>query len=223
MITIEDMSFAYEGSDHYILNNINLSIAYGSYISIVGENGSAKSTLIKLILNLLKPIKGSISIKTDTIGYVPQKMDNFNAQFPITVQEMLNCHLKALKIKDKTIIEKSLEKVNMLNFKNHLIGNLSGGQQQKIFIARALIGNPELLVLDEPSTGIDIKSQEEIYSIIKRLNKDLKITVISVEHNLDAVLKNSTHVYELSEGKGSLYTINDYRKHLKNLSIRKVD
>ncbi|WP_298845658.1 metal ABC transporter ATP-binding protein [Clostridium sp.] len=211
MINIKNLYFTYTNSKPYILDNINLNIKKGSYVSILGENGSAKSTLLKLILNLLKPNSGEIIIDTSRIAYVAQKVENFNAQFPITVYEMLNCHRKVLKLKDKGLISKSLNAVGMEDHTHTLIGNLSGGQQQKIFIARSLIGNPELLILDEPSTGIDIQSMEDIYGIIKGLNVNLGITVVSVEHNLKAALDNSTDIFEMSNHSGILYTISDYK------------
>ncbi|WP_032120759.1 metal ABC transporter ATP-binding protein [Clostridium amazonitimonense] len=217
MIQIKNLCFSYEGSEPYILDNVNLHIPEGSYFSIVGENGSAKSTLIKLILKLLKPVKGSIELGTSNIGYVPQKLDSFNSQFPITVKELLTNHKKVSKIDDANSIEKSLDIVSMGAYKNKLIGSLSGGQQQKIFIGRALMGSPKLLILDEPSTGIDLQSQKEIYSIIKKLNAEKNITVISVEHNLDAVLENSTNVYELSSGNGILYTCKEYKNKILNV------
>jgi zinc transport system ATP-binding protein len=214
MIQIKNLSFSYTGSQPYLLDNINLTFEAGSYVSILGENGSAKSTLVKLILKLLKPNTGSISLNTDVVGYVPQRMESFNSQFPITVLEMLQCHLKTLKLKDKTLISESLKKVNMLEFKDSLIGNLSGGQQQKIFIARAIMSTPKLLILDEPSTGIDIPSQEEIYSILKNLNRASGVTVLSVEHNLNAALENSTHIYKLERGTGILYSVEEYKNLL---------
>jgi zinc transport system ATP-binding protein len=127
---------------------------------------------------------------------------------------MLQCHLKTLKLKDKTLIAESLKKVNMLEFKDSLIGNLSGGQQQKIFIARAIMSTPKLLILDEPSTGIDIPSQEEIYSILKNLNRASGVTVLSIEHNLNAALENSTHIYKLERGTGTLYSVEEYKNLL---------
>lgn len=210
MLTIDNLSFSYSAKGPYILNSINLCIDRGSYVSILGENGSGKSTLVKLVLKLLKPTTGTISIDTNTLGYVPQRMDNYNAQFPITVSELLNCHLKVLKIKDFSAIDRSLKMVNMLEYNNSLIGSLSGGQQQKIFIARALIGMPELLILDEPSTGIDIESQKEIYSIIKDLNVKQNVTVVSVEHNYNAAINNSTHIFKMDRDNSKLYTIEEY-------------
>lgn len=215
MIQIKDLTFSYTGSSPYVLNKINLNISQGSYVSILGENGSAKTTLLKLLLSLLKPSSGVITLDTNRIGYVPQRVESFNSQFPITVSEMLRCHMKVLKLKSSKSIFNSLDSVGMENFKNTLIGDMSGGQQQKIFIARALMGNPKLVVLDEPSTGIDVQSQREIYSIIKHLNLHLGITVIAVEHNLKAALDNSTHICMMEIGTATLYTIDEYRKIIR--------
>lgn len=216
MIQIRDLIFSYTGNRPYILDSVNLNIIEGSYVSILGENGSAKTTLVKLILNLLKPLSGIITLGTDKIGYVPQRVENFNSQFPITVSEMLKCHMKVLKLKNSRSILNSLDAVGMENFKNTLIGDMSGGQQQKIFIARALMGNPKLLILDEPSTGIDIQSQQEIYSIIKHLNLHLGITVLAVEHNLKAALDNSTHICMMENGSATLYPIDEYEVKLES-------
>lgn len=216
MLTIKNLIFSYDPGSSPILSNINLNIDLGSYVSIIGENGSAKSTLVKLILGFLKPQSGEINLSTKRIGYVPQRMESFNSQFPITVQEVLLSHFKTLKLKDKSLIKKCLESVNMLAYKNSLIGNLSGGQMQKVFIARALLGAPDLIILDEPSTGIDIKSQEEIYKVIKDMNST-GVTIISVEHNIKAALENSTHILRLHSGESSLYTVSDYSRLFQNI------
>jgi zinc transport system ATP-binding protein len=210
MIKINNLFFSYTKSQPYLLNDINLTIDDGEYISVLGENGSGKSTLIKLILNILSPTKGEIINTLKNIGYVPQKADFLNSQFPITVNEMLNCYRKLLRIKDKAIVTKSLETVNMENYRESLIGTLSGGQCQKIFIARALMGNPNLLILDEPSTGVDVNSQGDIYGLIKDLNLKKGITVISIEHNLVAAMQNSSLIYHLADGNGHLCKPDSY-------------
>lgn len=212
MITIQNLTFSYNGSPPYLIENLNLNINRGSYISILGENGSAKTTLIKLILGLLVPTKGKIKLDTSKIGYVPQRLESFNSQFPITVFEILKSHMKSLKIKGINCIDECLDSVGMSSFKKNLIGNLSGGQMQKIFIARALMGSPELLIFDEPSTGIDIQSQIEIYSLIKHLNKKHLITVVAVEHNLKAAIENSTHICAMKNSGCTMYTISEYKK-----------
>ncbi|WP_315121377.1 metal ABC transporter ATP-binding protein [uncultured Clostridium sp.] len=209
MINIDNLCFSYNGSSPYGLNGINLHIEKGSYVSIIGENGSYKSTMLKLILGLIKPCKGNVSINTSKIGYVPQRA-NFNTDFPITVYEILKCHAANLKIKDKSVINQCLSQMCILNLKNSLIGNLSGGQQQKVFISRALVGHPDLIILDEPSTGIDLKSQDEIYTFLKELNRNHGITIVSVEHNFKAVTENSTHIVKMTNGEMNFYTIEDF-------------
>ena len=215
MLEITKLFFSYDKKSPFLLNDINLKLKKGEYLSIIGDNGSGKSTLLKLILKFLLPVKGNIKINSQNIGYVPQKQDDFNSQFPMTVYELLNCHRKVLKLKDKSLITKNLELVKMQNYKNALIGTLSGGQRQKILIARALLGSPELIIFDEPSTGIDVKSQQEIYSLIKKLNIENKITILSVEHNVEATLNNSSVIYQIVNGSGTLYLPKDFTSILE--------
>ncbi|WP_346916941.1 metal ABC transporter ATP-binding protein [Clostridium sp.] len=219
MIEIKDLCFSYNNSKPYIIDNLSLNIEKKSYVSIIGANGSCKSTLIKLILNLLTPQKGTINLTSKKIGYVPQIVESFNSSFPITVWEMLNAHRNVLKIKDKESITEALKKVGMLEYKNSLIGNLSGGQKQKIFIARAILANEDILILDEPSTGVDSKSMKEIYGLIASLNKKNGVTVISVEHNLETALQNSSHILTMDNGFGTLYTSEEYIRRISNVSI----
>lgn len=214
MINIKNLSFGYEKNSPLLIQNLNLHIPSGVYLSVVGENGSCKTTLIKLILNLLKPVSGSINIETKRISYVPQRVDGFNSQFPISVQEILRTHAKALKINPATSISTVLDIVNMTEYKNKLIGSLSGGQQQRIFIARALMGNPDLIILDEPSTGVDYKTQVEIYSLLNKINKEQKTTIISIEHNLDFALKYSTHILKVTNGNMTLQSCEEFKNNI---------
>lgn len=218
MLEINNLYFSYAGNSPYILSDINLLIDDGDYVSIIGENGCGKSTLIKIVLNLLKPLKGTVKINTDKIGYVPQCAQNFNSEFPITVYEVLRCYSKTKKI-DAGSIGTYLDLVGMRDYKKSLIGDLSGGQEQKIFIARALMGNPELLILDEPSTGVDIQSQKEIYGILKSLNEEKKITIVSVEHNAAAVVQNSKHLFCMKDGRGKMISIKEYIELKGNMNV----
>jgi len=219
MIEIKNLCFSYNNSQNFLIDNLSLTIDKESYVSIIGANGSCKSTLIKLILNLLTHQKGDIHLNSKKIGYVPQMLESFNSSFPVTVWEMLNAHRNVLKIKDKESINKALRKVGMLEYKNSLMGNLSGGQKQKVFIARAILANEDILILDEPSTGVDSKSMKEIYRLIASLNKKNGVTVISVEHNLEAALQNSTHILTMDNGAGTLYTTEEYIRRISNVSI----
>ncbi|MGI5857624.1 MAG: metal ABC transporter ATP-binding protein [Candidatus Merdivicinus sp.] len=210
MVQAEALFFSYTGAAPYVLNGINLTIQKGEYVSVVGENGSGKSTLMRLILRFLKPTGGSIVTGAERIGYVPQKNDFSNSGFPITVYEVLGSYRRLLRIKDKQAVTRALAQVGMGEYQNALMGTLSGGQTQKILIARAMMGNPDLLILDEPSTGVDIQSQREIYGFLKKLNREKGITIVSVEHNLDAAVANSTLIYHLVGGQGHLCTPRQY-------------
>jgi len=204
VIETNALTFRYAQGSPVVLESLSMHVRKGDYISVVGENGSGKSTLIRLFLGLLKPTSGTLVNKALRIGYVPQKKDFLNSQFPLTVSEMLDSYRALLRLKDRRVVSESLERVQMDGFAGALVGTLSGGQAQKVFIARALIGTPDLIILDEPSTGVDMKSQKEMYQVIRNLNRDNGITIVSVEHNLDAAVMNSTLIFHLAEGHGHM-------------------
>ena len=208
MIQAEQLTFSYTNMAPFVLSGLNLSVPDGAYVSVVGENGSGKSTLMRLLLGFLKPTSGMILTDAKRIGYVPQRSEVH--AFPITVYEVLNAYRKLLHLPSKDSVMQALEQVQMTSFRNELIGNLSGGQRQKIMLIRAMMGDPDLLILDEPSTGVDIGSQQEIYRFIKELNVERGKTIISVEHNLDAAIRNSTSIYHLVNGKGHLCSPEKY-------------
>lgn len=210
MITLHHVYYAYEPGAPYLLQDLNLEIRNGDYISIVGENGSGKSTFVKLLLGLLKPTKGRLTNDFKRTSYVPQRFETLNSQFPITVWEVMDCYRKVLHIADKSLIAHYLEFVGMQQHSDSLIGNLSGGQCQKVFIARALMAHPDLIILDEPSTGIDVKSQAELYPFLKELNEKHGITVVTVEHNLRAATRNSNYMYHVANGSGHLCSPEEY-------------
>lgn len=201
IVSIRNLFFGYR--DKMILENINLDIYEGDYIGIVGPNGSGKSTLIKLMLNILKPVKGEIELfgqdikkfnQWEKIGYVTQKSNSFNKKFPATVEEVVASNLypkiglfKPIKRNHLKLVHNALEIVNMEKYKSKLIGNLSGGQQQRVFIARALVNSPKVIFLDEPTVGIDIKSQEEFYKLLDKLNREMKITIVMVTHDVGVI------------------------------------
>lgn len=216
MIQIEGLYFSYKSPPPYLLDNINLTVNDGDYVSVLGGNGSGKSTLIKLILGFLTPAGGVITNTFGRPGYVPQKSEASNSGFPITVYEMLNSYRKVLHIKDRNAVNRCLERFDMSGFRNALVGTLSGGQFQKVFIGRALMGNPRLLILDEPSTGIDPDSQREVYRLLKKLNREDGITIISVEHNLAAAMDNSSVIYHMAKGSAHRCTPDEYAREFLN-------
>ncbi|UOO38728.1 metal ABC transporter ATP-binding protein [Oscillospiraceae bacterium CM] len=219
MVKAENLYFSYTGGEPYVLRGLNLVLNKGAYVSIVGDNGCGKSTLIRLILGLLKPTAGKLERQTVRIGYVPQKSDFLRAGFPITVYEMLDSYRRLLKIREKAVILESLERVGMAVHAQALMGNLSGGQSQKVLLARALMGSPALLVLDEPSTGVDPGSRREIYRLISGLNREKGLTVVSVEHNLVAAVANSTLIYHLDRGHGHMCTPAQFTAEFTNMNL----
>lgn len=218
MIEIKNLSFSYTGEEPYLIKDLNMSIPKGQLISVIGENGSAKSTLVKLMVGLLKPLKGSVVIDTKKVAYVPQRMESFNKQFPITVEEVYKIHLKALGLKDMSLIDRSLEEVSMSEYKKSLIGDLSGGQTQRIFIGRALLGNPEIIILDEPSTGMDLRSQKEVRQILKNLRKK-EVSILTVEHNISAAIHNSDYIIRMGDNQGVLYDIKTFKTNIQHEDV----
>lgn len=210
MITAHDLYFSYTNAPPYVLSGVELEIKGGEYISVVGDNGSGKTTLMRLLLGLLKPVRGNVKIDAKRIGYVPQRSDYGNKGFPLTVGEMLKSYAKIVGADAKTEVPEVLRLTGMMGFESALVGELSGGQSQKTRVARALIGSPGLLIFDEPSTGIDAASSDEIYSLIRKFNRDYGVTIVSVEHNLKAAVENSTLIYHLSGGHGHICTPSQY-------------
>ncbi len=208
MIELKHIEFAYESGSE-LLRDINMQVNDGEYIAIVGENGSGKSTLVKLLLGLLEPSKGELKNTFSSIGYVPQRFETLNSQFPITVYEVMEYYRRVAKVADKQAVRRCLELMHVYDLRNRLIGTLSGGQCQKVLIARALLGNPQLLIFDEPSTGIDVKSQQELYKFMQELHEQ-GITIITVEHNLKFAARNADKMYHVMNGRGHFCNPQEY-------------
>jgi zinc transport system ATP-binding protein len=189
IIKLENVDFSY--GKEKVLENVSLEIFPGEYVGIVGPNGSGKTTLVKIMLGLLTPSQGSIHLhenlkSKNTIGYVSQKGVLSESPVPISVEEVVSLGIS--KGKNVQLIDQALETVDMLAHKKQLITELSGGQQQRVFIARALVSNPTLLVLDEPTTGVDTESQDKFYELLSKLNKN-GITLVMISHDMDLVAK----------------------------------
>lgn len=200
ILSLSSVCFSYGNVE--AIKNVTFKIERGDYVGIIGPNGGGKSTLIKLMLGLLKPQKGFVelfgtSVKQfkdwGRIGYVPQKT-YFDLNFPVTVYEVVAMGrygkmglLRFPKKEDRQKVLKALKYVGMESFKERQISELSGGQQQRVFIARALAPEPEIIFLDEPTVGVDIKTQKEFYKLLRKLNKQLGLTLILSSHELDVV------------------------------------
>lgn len=185
-----------------ILRNININVKEGDVVAVIGPNGSGKSTLIKAILGLV-PFSGEIKIlgtniekQLEQIGYVPQKF-SFDTTFPLTVWEFLKLAAND-KIKKDRILQ-VLTEVEMEKYQNQALGQLSGGQLQRILIARALLNDPKILFLDEPTTGIDIEGEKDFYQIIKHQNIKHNVTIIMISHEINMVYKFADQIICLNK------------------------
>jgi len=198
VVEIKNLCFAYEKD--MVLENINLTVGEKDFLAIIGPNGGGKSTLLKLILGINTSKTGTVTVlgKTPTqsltqIGYVPQNT-NVNTDFPIKVIEVVMMgHVEGKRPlfgygKHEVLCAMgALKQVGMADFAQTKIGSLSGGQRQRVMIARALCAHPQILILDEPTSSIDITGQREIYELLKVLNEH--ITVIVVSHDISVILE----------------------------------
>ena len=205
MIVVENMRFDY-GKDN-ILTDVNLIVEQQEYVGIIGANGAGKSTLMKLLLGQLTPTSGTVTVHTKSIGYVPQVGFHAVSNFPANVEEIVMAGLHAQigmfrfpKKEHKQMVKETLEMVGMSEYRKRMLSELSGGQQQRVLIARALIQNPELLILDEPLTGIDKEAGELLYQLLAKLNQECGITIIMVTHNMEQVARFTGTFYHVSNG-----------------------
>lgn len=208
IVEVQNLSFSY--GEHEVLHDINLAVHRGDYLAVVGGNGSGKTTLLKLVLGLLSPTRGTIKLfgadratfkNWSKIGYVPQKVTSFDASFPASVEEAVRMGrygrrglFQRITLEDKEQACKALEQVGMLHLRDALIGDLSGGEQQRVFIARALAGEPDIIFLDEPTVGVEAAVMREFYALLQKLNNELGLTVVLITHDLESVAHEAMHV-----------------------------
>lgn len=195
VVNIDNVSYRFNSA--LVLENISFTVDKGDFIGIIGPNGAGKTTLFRSMLGLLEDYQGRITFFgkdirknrniLQKIGYIPQK-NSTDQGFPATVEEIVSLGITGRR-PSKNKINHAIETVGLFDQKTKRIGELSGGQQQRVLIAKALANEPELLILDEPVTGIDLKTQNKFYVLLKKLNEENKITIIWASHDLDAVKK----------------------------------
>lgn len=195
VVNIDNVSYRFNSA--LVLENISFTVDKGDFVGIIGPNGAGKTTLFRSMLGLLEDYQGRITFFGEDIrknrnilrkiGYIPQK-NSTDQGFPATVEEIVSLGITGRR-PSKNKINHAIETVGLFDQKTKRIGELSGGQQQRVLIAKALANEPELLILDEPVTGIDLKTQNKFYVLLKKLNEENKITIIWASHDLDAVKK----------------------------------
>ncbi len=214
IIKVKNLDFYYGGEA--VLKNLSFSVDEGEYLGIIGPNGGGKTTLIKILLGLLKPSAGTIEIFDKEItsfndyyrvGYVPQRIAHMEVNFPVTVDEIITSGRTVnkgpfyrLNAEDKKALGRVMAVADVLSLRNKLIGNLSGGERQRVFIARALASEPDILILDEPTVGVDVSAQKQFYKFLKELNQQQRITILFVTHDLDMISNEATKVLCLNHG-----------------------
>ncbi|HEY5604464.1 MAG TPA: metal ABC transporter ATP-binding protein [Gammaproteobacteria bacterium] len=203
IIELDNVSFRFDGP--LVLDHVSLKVTKGEFLGIVGPNGGGKSTLLKLILGLLEPESGHISVLGKSpkrgraaIGYVPQYAA-FERSFPITVQDAVLLGLLDKKTKmlgysngDFQAVRDALRETEIEDLKDRLLSTLSGGQLQRVLIARALVSRPEILILDEPTSNIDSRVEEDIFDLLKKLNE--RSTILVVSHDIGFISEYVTRV-----------------------------
>ena len=216
VICMRSLSAAYQSN--VALYNLNIDIFKGEFVGICGPNGSGKTTLLKALLGTKETSTGEIKLfgknVTNTaipkeiklkIGYIPQQ-NPIDRNFPALVKDVVlmgrYAHIgvgKPFTSKDHDAVEVALNTIDMLDFKNRPIGHLSGGQQQKVMIARALVSNPEILLLDEPTSALDFKMTKKIMELLSSLNKEFGLTILAIHHNFEIIREFSSRIICLNK------------------------
>ena len=207
-----------------VIPDISFQIFPGDYVSIVGENGSGKSTLMKTMLGLIKPIKGEIKINcqkgSGCIGYLPQ-MSEMQRDFPATVREVVMTGLlnrngwwPFFSKREKQQAAHVMERLRIEDLAGRSYRELSGGQQQRVLLARSLLAAHEILMLDEPVTGLDPAAAEEFYGVIRALNRDHGVAVAMVSHDLGGAMRDANRVLVMNRGLDFFGSAEEYREKL---------
>ena len=202
VIEIEKLGYSY--GEGWILNDLSLKIEQGDFVAVIGPNGAGKSTLLRLLAGILKPAQGRIAIfgqdrenftEWDKIGYVPQNPARQHRAFPISVREVVSLGrlsggsmFQHYTHEDKAAVDDIIERFSLKELAHRKIGELSGGQQQRVYLARAMVRSPQLLLLDEPATGVDPDAKEELYTMLGEINGQ-GVTIVMVSHDLELAVK----------------------------------
>lgn len=195
ILTVSNLSVSF-GSQR-VLDNVSFSVERDGTLAIIGPNGAGKSVLFRTILGLI-PYEGEVKWAPNIkIGYVPQKLF-VPKDLPLTVLEFLKLKEKNILNIEKVLTSVGIKKTNILR---NRLGDLSGGETQRVLIANALLGNPQVLLFDEPTSGVDVAGEETIYGLIERLKKEVDLTIIFISHELDIVYKHATDVLCLNKEK----------------------
>lgn len=216
LISCSHVDLGYDG--HIIVKDLNMKIEQGVYISVIGQNGSGKSTFIKTLLGLVRPVSGKISrnLSGKGIGYLPQQTE-MQKNFPATAMEVVlsgflsrKKHRPFYSREERFTAMDQLKKLGILDLSKTCYRELSGGQQQRVLLARALCATDQLLVLDEPVTGLDPGAAKELYVLLKELNKKEGIAILMVSHDLSNALKDADRILHIRHEDYFFGSVSEY-------------
>lgn len=218
-----------------ILDHITMQLHKGDYAALIGPNGGGKTTLVRVMLGLQKATGGDVHLfgvplnrfrDWNKIGYVPQRVAQIDMNFPASVEEvvMMGRTVKRgffgkIKASDRQHVEEAMQKMDVLHLRKKLIGELSGGQRQRVMIARALASGPEVLILDEPNTGVDMASQQRFYSLLRELNQKEKMTILFITHDVGVIADDIGRLFTVNQ---HLLTCNDPKEALSCAEMSKL-
>ncbi len=210
---VKNLNFSVKGQK--ILTNVSFQIFKHEYIAIIGPNGGGKTTLIRMLLGLDKPTEGEIRIygrklrdfkEWHKIGYVPQRASHVDSSFPATVLDIVKMGrtsqrglFSSFSEEDSRLVYDAMSKMDILDLKDKMVGTLSGGQRQRVMIARALASKPEILILDEPNTGVDVSSQKKFYALLRQLNKEDGITIVFITHDVGVIADDIARLFTVNQ------------------------
>jgi zinc transport system ATP-binding protein len=199
-VEVVDLSVRF--GDRLALDQVSFAIPHGSFLAVVGPNGSGKSTLLKTMLGLIRPETGRISIETGEIGYVPQ-LKTLDRSFPATAVDVVCSGVRKawpfrISQEERLLVLGALTQVDAAHLADEQIGKLSGGELQRVYLARALARKPRYVFLDEPATGIDVAGEQGVYNVVERVRQHAGATVVMVTHDLSVAVHHATHALLLS-------------------------
>lgn len=213
IVSARGLSFRYNSID--VLSDVSFQLTKGDYLGLVGPNGSGKTTLLRCLLGFSGATRGSVSLfgkspaafsEWQKVGYLPQRITSFNPHFPATVREVVALGLlggkrfpRRISNLDEAAIGRSLEMMGIGDIEDALIGQLSGGQQQRVLIAKALVSEPELLILDEPTTALDPEARETFFDTLTELNTRKGVTIVIITHDIGSIGKYATKLLYLDK------------------------
>lgn len=214
IIAVRGLGFDY--GEGWVFHKLDLDVAQGDFVAVIGANGAGKSTLLKMLAHALPPTAGQIFYygtpidsfqEWHKIGYVPQNPMKMQRSFPISVEEVValgllkaNALLHRFSSEDRAALEKMLADFQLLDLRRRKIGELSGGQQQRAFLARAMVHRPQILLLDEPATGIDTESKTALYARLKKINDEQGVTIVMISHDLELAAESAKSALCINHG-----------------------